>query len=71
MVRSGHVLTYEDLTVPTGLNPLKPPSPLALLSFSPSCCSGTRHVAKNTRHVRDFVVMLMEMPVMLVFWSSC
>lgn len=50
---------------------LKRPSTLALLSFSLSCCPGTRHVTKNARHVGPEAVMLMGIPVMLVFWPPC
>jgi hypothetical protein len=50
---------------------LKRPFPLALLSFSLSCCPGTRHVTKNARHVGQEAVMLMEMPAMLEILPSC
>lgn len=49
----------------------KTPAPLALLSFSPSCCMGTRHVRENAHHVGEKGAMLMEMPAMLEILLPC
>ena len=54
------------------LSPIfKCPLPLALLSFSPSCYPGTRHVEENACPVAQEAVMLKEMPVMLLRKPSC